>query len=574
MALLLSVLLVGCSLPGGGDPTATRPVAETTSARSDEVNALPTREEGATPSPPELVATQAPVIGGHVTEAIPRYPRSLNPHFIENETDARLFSLLFDGLMEIDPDTREPVPSLASGVTVSRDGRTYTFTLRSGLQWHDGRPVTVADVVWTYGVLRDPVIGTPLQPYAKRITMVGAAGPGRVRFTLAEPYAPFLARLATVPVIPRKPFGQLQGERLHQALRAWKLPVGTGPFRWAGGRQRQRIELVANERYHGGQPRLDRYSVRVLHDSTQVQQGLSGGEIDLAWLPPQLAKALAKPDFLAQAPMDTSTMTMLTFNLDPELGGELTDPRLRRALAHALNTEAIATAMRGELRPAIDFQPPTSPAHQPDAAPPYAYDLEEARALLARAGWADVDGDGVLQKGGTPLTITLLTNKVPRSFPALFGGSYDPAITQIVASWEALGVRVRVIREGWEQFANQLFGTHNFQVALVSVSGDADPDDSYLWATNAYPDGFNVGRYSSQSADLGLAEGLRRNNRTQRLRAYQLVQRTLVADVPAVPIGSTKVVLVQNNRVVGAAANYWSAIQHADVEKWYVRDGE
>ena len=574
MAVLLSVLLAGCSLSGGGNPPTVQPVAQTTSARGEPINVLPTGDEGATPSPSQPVATQSPVIGGHVTEAIPRYPRTLNPLFTENQSDARLFSLLFDGLMEIDPGTREPVPSLASDVAAGLDGRSYTFTLRPDLRWHDGSRLTVADVIWTYNILRDPAIGTPLQPYAKRITAVVAAGPGRVRFTLDEPYSPFLARIATIPIVPREGFARLRGERLRQALLAWKQPVGTGPFRWAGGRQKVAIELVANERYHGGQPLLDRYSIRILRDGTQVQQALNGGEIDVAWLSPQLAKALAKQDFLVQAPMDTTTMTMLMFNLDGARSGELVDRRVRRALALALDTEAIAAAMRGALRPAMSYWPPTSLAHQPSANPPYPYDSEEAREILARAGWADVDGDGVLQKGGTPLTITLLTNNVPKSFPELFGIGYDPAVAQIAADWKAVGARVRVRRMGWEQFANSLFGTHDFQVALVSVSGDADPDESYLWATDAYPEGFNVGRYSSNAVDRGLAEGLRRQDFAQRLEGYQTVHRALVAEVPAVPLGSTTVVMVQNNRLVGATANYWSALEHADVEKWYVRDGE
>ncbi len=574
MAVLLSVLLTGCSLSGGGDSPTAQPVAETTSARGEQVNGQPTGEEGATPGPPQPVATQSPVIGGHVTEAIPRYPRTLNPLFTENQSDARLFSLLFDGLMEIDPSTREPVLSLASDVAAGADGLSYTFTLRPDLRWHDGSRVSVADVIWTYSILRDPAIGTPLQPYAKRISAVVAAGPGRVRFTLDEPYSPFLARVATMPILPRESFARLQGERLRQALLAWKQPVGTGPFRWAGGRQKVAIELVANERYHGGQPLLDRYSIRILRDGTQVQQALNGGEIDVAWLPPQLARTLAKQDFLVQAPMDTPTMTMLMFNLDAARGGELVDLRLRRTLALALDTEAIATAMRGALRPAMSYLPPTSLAHQPSANPPFPYDPEQARAILARAGWADVDGDGVLQKGGAPLSITLLTNNVPKSFPELFGVGYDPAVAQIVADWKAVGARVRVRRTGWEQFANTVFGIHDFQIALVSVSGDADPDESYLWATDAYPEGFNVGRYSSDVVDLGLAEGLRRQDLAQRLEGYQTVHRTLVADVPAVPLGSTTVVMVQNNRLVGATANYWSALQHAEVEKWYVRDGE
>jgi ABC-type transport system substrate-binding protein len=108
----------------------------------------------------------------------------------------------------------------------------------------------------------------------------------------------------------------------------------------------------------------------------------------------------------------------------------------------------------------------------------------------------------------------------------------------------------------------------------VSVSGDADPDESYLWATDAYLEGFNVGRYSSDVVDRGIAEGLRRQDLAQRLEGYKMVHRSLVAEVPAVPLGSTTVVMVQNNRLVGATANYWSALEHSDVEKWYVRDGE
>ncbi len=82
-----------------------------------------------------------------------------------------------------------------------------------------------------------------------------------------------------------------------------------------------------------------------------MQQALNGGEIDVAWLSPQLARTLAKQDFLVQAPMDTPTMTMLIFNLDAASGGELVDRRLRRALALALDTEAIASAMRGHFVP-------------------------------------------------------------------------------------------------------------------------------------------------------------------------------------------------------------------------------
>ncbi len=511
------------------------------------------------------------MLGGRVRELIPIYPSTLNPVLVEGESGQRVGSLLFNGLMEIDPQTRMPVPALASEVTVSPNGLRYTFRLRPGLRWHDGAPVTAEDVVWTYELLQQPELQAPLQPYTERIETVKASTPSTVQFTLSEPYSPFLARLGTVGLIPRKPFAGLSGPKLRATLLDWR--IGTGPFRWASAMHGQSIELDANPAYFKGAPRLDGYRFTVSRNTTSVQEALTSGEVDVAWLPPSVADEIREQDFLTQATLDTPTTTLLFFNLNSPRAPALQDARVRRALAHALDTQRLGATMDGALQPTYRYQPPTSPAYEPVEEPPYPYDPSRAGSLLSQSGWTDGDGDGVRQKGGRRLRLTIYANQVPPEFPQTLGASYTPALKQVAANWKAVGVDARVQQEGWERLASRLFSDREFDVALLTVSTDADPDQSYLWATGSYLDAFNIGRYTDREVDRLLSEGVRRQTPEQRSSTYQELEQVLTEDLPATPLGATRMVLLQNNRLVGPDADYWSALQHTNVEKWYVQDG-
>ncbi len=597
LLLALALLLVACSFPvqeeqgNSARPEVTRAAEQEQDAEdardaddADQLeepqetpnDSLPPDETEPTASPPQPQATAspAPVVGGRVTELIPLYPRTLNPLFVENEAQSRVMSLLFEGLMEISSETGLPVPALAEEVQASPDGLRYTFTLRSGAKWHDGAPLAARDVVWTYDILRRPELEAPLLPYAQRIENVTASGPSTVVFTLTEPYSPFLARLATVPLIPRKPFAGLSGARLQAGLLNWRAPVGTGPFRWKGASPERSIELEAHQQYHGGEPLLDNYSFRVVQDVAATQQALAAGEADMAWLPPSLTRELAEQDFLGQAPVHTPTSTLLLFNLDPARGGpRVADKRVRQAIAHALDLEKLSTSLGGAITPAAGFLPRTVPTYIEHDARPFAYDPGRASTLLNQAGWRDINGDGIREKGGRELTIGLAANQVPATFPATLGTSYGPALARITADWKAVGIRAQIRPEGWELLATRLFSTHAFEAALLSVSGDADPDTSYLWSTGAYAQGFNAGRYTSKAVDGLLAEGIRLQTPEERGEIYGMLHRQLVADVPAVPLGTTQMIVVSNTRLVGAPTDYWSALQHSNVERWYVQDG-
>lgn len=605
LALLLVVLLAGCSTgtpnpaptsagDGQVDETASVGIDPTRDDGSMEPSGptdtpglpTPTLRPGETPAPTatatELVGPTAPpttptsppsVVGGHITELIPVYPQTLNPLYVESEPQARVASLIFNGLMEISPTQKAPTLALAESVDVSADGQTYTFRLRPGVKWHDGTPLTSSDVVWTYSLLSNAQMDAPLAPYAARIRKVTGQDADTVVFTLSEPYSPFLARLATVGLIPRAPFQGLAGEKLKTSLLNWSRPIGTGPFKVATARAGQSIGLAANAGYFRGAPLLDAYNFRVARDPAAIQQALNSGEADLAWLPPSVVSELSEQDFLTRTEMDTPTTTWLVFNLDQLITAKLRDALVRRALLHALNLERISAEMGGVLRPTSSFQPPTSPAYPAMDEPVYAYDPKVAGDLLKQAGWTLPAGSKVRRKGVQALEVTLVVNQVAPGFPATLGTSYAAAVRRIVENWRAVGVKVTVVEEGLENYLPRLFSRHEFDVALLSLSADADPDLSYIWSTTAYNDGFNIGRYTNPQVDSLQTQGLRENDLTKRLAIYEQVQGALIAELPAAPLGVTRVTLVQNNRVQGISTDYWSALQHTGVETWSVEDG-
>lgn len=500
------------------------------------------------------------------------YPQTLNPIFAEGESQWRVESLIFNGLLEIDPQTRLPVPALAAGFTASPDGLTYTFTLRENVKWHDGSPFTSADVVWTYSLLRDPTYQAPLAPYAALISKVTAPNARTVVFTLNAPYAAFPARLGTVPVIPRRPFAALKGNALRAGLLDWARPIGTGPFRFASADPGRAVRLEANRTYFRGAPLLDRYEFVVGRDPASTQEALTGGEIDVVWLPPSVAASLPEQDFLTRADVAAATTTLLFFNVDSSRPA-LADARVRQAVGKAVDGAKAAAAMGGELQASGEYQPPTSPAYPEPAAQPAPPDPAAAAGLLDAAGWRAAQPGGIRAKGKQPLALNLYLNRVPAGFPTMLGRSYLPLARQIQADLRAVGVDVRIHEEGWEQLARRLFTEHDFDLALLSMTPDADPDQSYIWASDSYTRGFNIGHYSSPLVDTLLKTALQQQATAQRLKAYAQLQTALASDLPAVPLGYSRMTVIQNNRLNGPGADYWSLLQHTGVEKWYVEDG-
>ncbi|MDQ3855685.1 MAG: ABC transporter substrate-binding protein, partial [Chloroflexota bacterium] len=257
----------------------------------------------------------------------------------------------------------------------------------------------------------------------------------------------------------------------------------------------------------------------------------------------------------------------------PKRGDVLQAREGRQALSRALGRGEVVGELHGALRPWERMLPPTVPSLIAEE-PATATEPESAEALLDRAGWTDSDGNGIRQKGKEGLRLTLEVSAVPSDYPETLGTDYGPLAQRIASEWRTVGVDVSVRRDSWEELAHRVLDRHDFDVALLSLSTDADPDQSYLWTTQAYTEGLNAGQYSSRDVDAIYATAARRQDWQSRLELYTKIERRLALDVPAIPIGVTQAVLVYNTRLVGASPDYWSALQHTGVERWWVRDGQ
>jgi peptide/nickel transport system substrate-binding protein len=289
-------------------------------------------------------------------------------------------------------------PMLAESVTVGEDGRTYAFTLREGLTFHNGEPVTAADVVWTWERYLSPDIefrcGRDFREGGSTpIASVEATDARTVTFTIAEPSALFLSMMA-------RPDCASTGIYHRDSVDAngdWVAPIGTGPFRLGEWRKGEYIELERFEGYAalpgapdgligGKAPLVDRVRLLVIPDNAAAKAALVAGDIHIL---PDMSVTdrdeLAAVEGVAISASPTMAANgILLQTADPLLS----DPRIRRAIALSLDIPGVVAAITGGLStPNNSAVPVASGFHGPVQAEGYVRDLDRARALLAEAGY-------------------------------------------------------------------------------------------------------------------------------------------------------------------------------------------
>src|SRR6266568_1949344 len=254
---------------------------------------------------------------------------------------------MFDSLVELDQSLGVR-PLLAASWEVSKDGLTYTFTLKKGVKWHDGKPFTARDVAFTFYSVLDPKVTTPHRAYFDALVgfpeLTAKENPKKpeelavrpievvddhtVRFRLRYPSGSFLAVLVN-PRAGIVPEHLLKGADLNTA-EFNRRPIGTGPFKLVEWRRGERLVMEANDQYHGGRPALDRLIFRIIPDSVVLLQDLRAGGVDFIENPPltEVARLKQTPS-LKVLVADNTSYTYFGWRQDL---APFTDVRVRRAL--------------------------------------------------------------------------------------------------------------------------------------------------------------------------------------------------------------------------------------------------
>lgn len=463
-----------------------------------------------------------PERGGTLIEGVAGNPQYLNPLLSQyNQVDGVLCALLFSGLTRLD-EQGNVVPDLADSLSISSDGLTYDFRLRSGLYWHDGAPVTAADVLYTVGAMQaeDFPGSSSLSTLWRAVETSAPEGPDglAVRFVLKQPLASFLD-YTTIGLLPVHLWEKVSVAEMTSSQLNTR-PIGTGPFQVAQITT-TRADLSVNARYYGPAPHLTGVSLRFYPDHQSLLPAYERGEIDaISWIwPEEISQVARYPDLqLFSAPM--SGYTLVYLNLKNQNLPFFKEVAVRQALLYALDRQTlIDTVLEGQGLVAHSPFLPGNWAYDPQVKQ---YDLDVARAnqLLDDAGWIDSDGDGIRDREGVQLAFVLL-------------GNDQKMIAALATAWSTIGVKAAPQTVTLPGLASDFLLPRTFDAALVHWDLSGDPDPYPLWHSTQSTTGQNYAGWESRAADEVIEQARAITDRELRRGYYAQFQRTFTEDVPA-----------------------------------------
>ncbi len=527
----------GASSPAATSAATTAPTAASTTAASSS----PTQASSSSLGTTEPAKNK----GGQLVEGTFADAKTCCSILSTDTSSNRVIDLMFNSVMTVDPSDVSPKGELAEKFDISSDGITYTFNLRSGVNWHDGQPFSAQDVKFTYDLAMNPKTGSPrTSELTERVDSIDAPDDSTIVVKLKAPNAAFMVSNAVYNIIPQHVLKDVDPAALAQdAFSTGKKgrTIGTGPFQFEEWVKDDHMTLVKYDGYWQGSPNLDKYIYKVVPDQNVLVQQLKTGEIDVGTIQESSVDEMSKRDDLKVVQYDTFSFTFYSYQLDETKTKLFQDAAVRQALFYALDRKAMIDAIRfGIGTVAVGTMPVLSWAYNPDGITnKYEYSEDKANQLLDQAGWAK-GSDGIRAKDGQKLSFAMYTNS---------GNDVrQQYLTVMQQQWKKIGVDMTPKTEEWNAFLDRITGTKDFDVFLVGFSWNTDPDQTTMWATSSYTGGFNMNKYSNPKVDDLLKQGLATTDQSKRKDIYTQMQNILLDDMPSAITDFPKGIYGVNNR--------------------------
>ncbi|HKO95744.1 MAG TPA: ABC transporter substrate-binding protein [Pyrinomonadaceae bacterium] len=472
----------------------------------------------------------------------------------------RIRTLMFNSLVRKN-EKFEYVGELAE-VKPSDDGTIFTFTMKDGVRFHDGRALTSADAKYTLDLVFSSSFAKSASFYEgtgaekkSLIKSVEAPDPKTLVITLVKPWTGLMSNLVPVSIIPKDSY-QTQKDR----------PLGSGAFKFKSyDSSQQVVELEANPDYWEGAPNIQHLRVRVIADTNALQAELRSGRVDMAPLPtslsPDAIKLLGQDGNLQVLQFTGSNVNLLTINCSQP---PLNDVRVRQAIASAIDREGmIRDLLLGQGKIAHSILPEESWAFSPGQI--YGFDVAKAKQLLDEAGLKDPDGDGPQLRFQKPVVFKVSGSSVAAK-------NYAGVIQNYLKN---VGVPVSIETAELNTLFDEL-RRGNFQIFYGQwVGGNQDPIFlKDLFATSEIPTearaSRNRSRYSNKELDVMLDEAVNTFDREKARQLYLRIQEIVSRDVPALPLWyQANIVIAKKNvkNIKVDASGDWSFVRTVSVEK-------
>ncbi|MFV1956966.1 MAG: peptide-binding protein [bacterium] len=477
------------------------------------------------------------VDGGWLVHRLSSEPATLNPVTATDIYEGTVNRFIYESLLERDNKTLELVPLLAESWEVSQDKLQYIFTLREGLKWQDGTPLTSRDVVFTFDTIKDPKVDAPhLRNYFRNLEKVEALDDRKVRFTYSEPYFKTLEMVGGMSILPKHIFSD--GDfNTHPAGRK---PMGSGPYRfvkWDTGRE---IILERNEDYWGDKPHLKKMAFKIITDETVSLQVLKRGEMDLMGLTPiQWVRQTKGKKFTRMFDKLQYYLPGYSFIGWNQKRPFFSDSRVRKAMTMLIDRELILEKLRygfGRVVTGNFFY--ESPDYDKEIEP-WPYDPEKAKKLLDEAGWKDTDGDGIRDRNGTPFRF---------EFTFSSGSQFAEQMATILKdSLEKTGIEMNIRPLEWALFTKVL-DDRTYDSVILGWRLGVEADPFQVWHSSQAERGSNFVGFKNAEADRIIEEARVTFDKTKRIKMYRRFHRILHDEQPYTFLFVSKSLVALNKR--------------------------
>ncbi len=510
----------------------------------------------------------ARVGGGTYVEGALGQIDTMNPLYLTTASEASVSRLLFSSLYEYD-ETGHLHQDIIKSLTVDPAGKVYTASIRGDVQWHDGTPLTANDIVYTVNLIKNPAVRSPLRINWLDVS-VAAINSTTVQFTLPATYAAFPHAL-TFPILPEHILADVAPGAVRESTFS-RSPIGSGPFMFRllqsadSVSQHKVVHLVANPKYYGGRPKLDRFELHAYTDEAALLGGIRRGELSGAsGLSPTVASDIDKARYKITSSALNSGVYLL-FNLNNPI---LKDAKVRKALQAATDTALLRKDVGGGVLP-LDSPILASQLQGADIPKAAAPDISKAQALLEEAGWK-LSGSNRL-KDGQPLALTITTTK---------NGENNRSLDNLEKQWRKIGVKMsrNIVDTSAvsSTFVQDTLQGRNFDVLLYQLAIGADPDVYAYWHSSQIGQtGYNFTSYSNKAVDASLASARSRLEPELRNAKYKQFVKQWQEDVPAIALYQPVLEYVSNENV-GAVQDgshlVTEADRYASVLYWTVHTG-
>lgn len=447
----------------------------------------------------------------------------LDPHTSGSQTDHQILGNIYEGLTRTNVETGEAEAALAESWEANDDYTQFTFTLRPGVSFHDGSPVTAQDAKWSIDRVVNPDTKATFSSDLAFVESTEATDDSTLVVNLSQPFAllpTILADNVFAAIVP-----EANGDNL------MTTPIGTGPFQWDGMVPQTSVTLTRFADYWDPPtgPAIDSVTFLAIPDANAKIQALLSNQVDLVDTVPSSQVATLQGSDGIRVELFESAWTDY-FAMQTQ-SGPFADPLVRRAVTMAINKPELTELATFGLGQALDTMiVPASPL-QVDVTP-LAYDPEAARALLAEAGYEDGFAFTFSTCGGTAFPEMITSGQV------------------IAASLAEIGIDATFETTDSGVFANEIFVQHEFDAYVCGLSAFLDPDARtyrYFYTGGSY----NAPEYSNPEVDVALDAARQTDDLAERTELYTTAWQLITEDAPWVILFTFPNTLAMSERVQG-----------------------